>query len=288
MIVVLAVAVAAFIGAAAGAFFEVRLRSLLWLAPVAVLAVAAALFAGPVLRDNAAAPGWARDVADPWSLAQMFAGGLTAAAVAGLMLRLVREQRSGRVWLPSMSEGGAGPRARRVGDARPRPVAPARLRDRMEAVQERAPSVLARERRTMDALPVFEVEAEAPARRLPMPEPPRPPSAPEPEPGAEKRVHPRRRALLAGQILTAEGASAACTIQNLSVSGARVRLAAPQLLPREVCLIDISNGLAHDAIVSWSRGASLGLHFERSLDLKQPQGGRAEALHHHWASLASR
>jgi hypothetical protein len=159
----------------------------------------------------------------------------------------------------------------------------------MEAVQERSPSVLARERRPAVALPVFEVEAVAPAPAAVLePAAPLLARAPTPEPGAEKRIHPRRRALLSGQIVTAEGASAACTIVNLSVSGARVRLAAPQLLPREVCLIDISNGLAHDAVVSWSRGVSLGLHFERSLDLKQPQGARAEALHHHWASLASR
>jgi hypothetical protein len=74
-------------------------------------------------------------------------------------------------------------------------------------------------------------------------------------------------------------------IQNLSATGASLRLQSAIALPRLVSLIDVSNGIGHKAQVRWRARASIGVRFLDSFDLNAPQGAEATALARQWAAL---
>jgi hypothetical protein len=94
--------------------------------------------------------------------------------------------------------------------------------------------------------------------------------------------------VLAGHLLLGNGTSSSCTIQNLSVGGAQVRLAAPLAVPHSVCLLDLSNWLAHEAEIAWRKDTTVGLRFRVSYDLSNPQDAHARELQKHCAALAPR
>ncbi len=116
--------------------------------------------------------------------------------------------------------------------------------------------------------------------------------APAPQPASdgpadarkEKRAGPRRRVLFGGKIVFALGArSIDCTIRDLSEAGAQVRLAAFELLPEEVYLIELRRGLAHEARVAWVRPPHLGLQFVRShLLAEAPPSSEFGAMRRLW------
>lgn len=113
--------------------------------------------------------------------------------------------------------------------------------------------------------PIVEIEpASAPAFRAPPP----PIAAPaEVAPMAErpnKRRNTRRRAVLAGKMIMPGGIETRCTIRDLSQTGARVRLASSQPTPSAVTLVDLSNGIVHEAEVIWRDTCDLGLRFTGS------------------------
>ena len=74
--------------------------------------------------------------------------------------------------------------------------------------------------------------------------------------------------MLAGELVFGDGTSVRCTIQDLSVAGARVRLSDPWPEAPLLTLLDHSNGLAHEAVIKWRRGATAGLRFTASRELK--------------------
>ena len=109
--------------------------------------------------------------------------------------------------------------------------------------------------------------------------------APEIPAEANKRREPRRRTLLTGRLFTEEGVSVACVIRDLSTNGAAVKLQGAIALPRLISLIDISNGIGHQAQVRWRFRDLVGLRFLRSYDLSSPGSPEAASLAHRWASL---
>ncbi|MFC6792601.1 PilZ domain-containing protein [Methylobacterium komagatae] len=79
----------------------------------------------------------------------------------------------------------------------------------------------------------------------------------------ERRDVERRRVLLGGLIETAAFLpEIACTIRNVSLTGARIRIAEGSILPERVILRVPIRGECREARIVWRDGDSVGLHFE--------------------------
>lgn len=252
--VVYIIAVAGALGSLVGAFFRVRVMALLWSLPILCVLYGAAVFVAPFVRKNEALPETFRtlmlEFADISLFIPVLVAGAAGTLIASSLTRQVRESQM------------ASPRLRQA-TARSRGTRAEQLVDRAQSVtRPRAPVAF-----DQAVTPVFEVTPEPAAAPIPQPRP-----GPTPPPPAEnRRRHGRRRAVLAGEAVFADGASARCTIQDLSVAGARVRLAEPWPEAPLVRLLDHTNGLAHDAVIKWRRGATAGLRFTASRELKGGQ-----------------
>lgn len=85
----------------------------------------------------------------------------------------------------------------------------------------------------------------------------------DPPPLAERRPAPRRRALLRGLIVYAEGRfSLACTIRNLSVSGLRIAFTPGTTLPASFYLINAKERMIYRAQIVWAGNAEAGVKIE--------------------------
>ena len=114
--------------------------------------------------------------------------------------------------------------------------------------------------------------------------------SPAPDPaalGENRRKRPRRRTLLAGVLVLKDGVQAECTIRELSVSGAKVRISATLPTPRTVQLIDLTNAIGHQAQVAWRDGADLGLRFMVSADLRAGGDPAMAQMRSLWRSLST-
>lgn len=101
--------------------------------------------------------------------------------------------------------------------------------------------------------------------------------------GDENRREQRRRVLLTGQIVySANEMTARCTIQDISRSGARIRLPADTLLSDPLYLINMSHGLAFKATVAWRRENRVGLIFSRYFDFNKPNDEAPKILRRLW------
>lgn len=113
-------------------------------------------------------------------------------------------------------------------------------------------------------------------------------TTPAPRP-IERRARLRQRALLAGKLTTPDASTTIdCVIRNISEDGMMVELASPQLVPDELHLVHIKNGIAYDVEVIWRRGARLGLVLKDRHDLKGPVEGQLKLLRGIWTQMALR
>ena len=91
--------------------------------------------------------------------------------------------------------------------------------------------------------------------------------------GAEQRRHRRRRVLLSGRLVhSLNELTVDCAIQDVSSTGARLRLPEGTLLAEPLYLIDLSHGLAFKARVAWRRENRAGLAFSAYYDLGKADG----------------
>jgi len=105
----------------------------------------------------------------------------------------------------------------------------------------------------------------------------------------ERRTGPRQRALLAGKLANADATETVdCTIRNLSPGGALIETATPQLLPRELHLLQLKEGVAWDAEVIWRRGSRVGLRLKDRHDLRETTDKQLRALRAIWSQMALR
>jgi len=105
----------------------------------------------------------------------------------------------------------------------------------------------------------------------------------------EKRRVPRQRALLAGKLATEEASlTIDCVIRNLSASGALVETTSPHLIPNELHLLQVRDGVAWDARVIWRRGNKVGLELGDRHDLKDVTERSLLALRRVWTHMAAR
>ncbi len=101
--------------------------------------------------------------------------------------------------------------------------------------------------------------------------------------GGENRREQRRRVLLTGRIVySANEMTVACSIQDISRTGARVRLPGEALLSDPLYLINMSHGLAFKARVAWRRENRLGLTFSRYFDLNKADTDAPKILRRLW------
>ncbi|HEX7761291.1 MAG TPA: PilZ domain-containing protein [Caulobacteraceae bacterium] len=101
--------------------------------------------------------------------------------------------------------------------------------------------------------------------------------------GAENRRELRRRVLLSGRLVhSASQLSAECAIQDISHTGARVRVAPEILLSDPLYLINMSHGLGFKAKVAWRRENRVGLTFSGYYDLNKPNQEAPPILRRLW------
>jgi PilZ domain len=86
--------------------------------------------------------------------------------------------------------------------------------------------------------------------------------------GEDKRRHPRHRVMRRGVLIHAPtGRSFSCIIVDISVGGARLHLVGGDLPRKDLTLVDVRNGAAHDVRVMWGAVGVLGVAFEKSRPL---------------------
>jgi len=91
------------------------------------------------------------------------------------------------------------------------------------------------------------------------------------EPTLGRRKSRRQRVLLTALIVDVESESIIrCRVENVSETGARLRLPDPQFLPASFWLVAVTAGLAYRATTVWRDGLRLGVSVEEPLDLNDP------------------
>src|SRR5258708_6543565 len=84
----------------------------------------------------------------------------------------------------------------------------------------------------------------------------------------DRRPASRKRVLLSGLIVYGHGAfTCDCKYRNLSIAGARITLAYPLQLPSRFHLINVKEGVAHNAHIVWNRRLDLGVRFDSTISL---------------------
>ena len=69
-----------------------------------------------------------------------------------------------------------------------------------------------------------------------------------------------------------------CVIRELSETGARVWVSAPNAIPENVTLLEPNNLMAYDASATWRCGNLIGLSFERAYSVDSEEVVRLVAL----------
>jgi hypothetical protein len=106
---------------------------------------------------------------------------------------------------------------------------------------------------------------------------------------AERRRTPRHRALLAGKLANDDARlTIDCVIRNLSADGALIETSSPQMIPNELHLVHIREGVAWDARVIWRRGNQAGLQLLERHDLRQTTEVQLRALRLVWSHMSGR
>lgn len=102
-------------------------------------------------------------------------------------------------------------------------------------------------------------------------------------PAADKRKAHRQRVLFMGRLVHSAGElTAECAIQNLSKTGARVKLAGNEPVSEPIYLVDMRNGLAFKASIRWRREDRIGLSFTGYHDLAKPDPSLPTLLRRLW------
>ncbi len=93
----------------------------------------------------------------------------------------------------------------------------------------------------------------------------------------ERRQDSRRRVCFGGQVETAAFmVDTPCMVRDVSLSGARIRIAPGAILPERVVLHVPLRGECRVARLIWREGDMVGLRFEPAGDESRPEGGTAD------------
>ena len=98
-----------------------------------------------------------------------------------------------------------------------------------------------------------------------------------------RRAAPRRRVLLTALVVDLVSDTViSCRIENVSDTGARIRLAEPRFLPPTFWLIAMTSGLAYSATTKWRQDERLGVEVGPSVDLADASGKADRQLQAIW------
>lgn len=87
------------------------------------------------------------------------------------------------------------------------------------------------------------------------------------EPASDKRTMPRRRVLKEGKIVFSNGNFVIdCIIDNLSESGAHLRLQGRPYVPSDFYLVEVSRSVVHKAVIARRTDKGLGIRFAGVLE----------------------
>ncbi len=110
-----------------------------------------------------------------------------------------------------------------------------------------------------------------------------------PEGRTDQRRLPRRRVLLGGKVVEADGCfSTSCTIRDVTDDGAMLRLPAPVPVGEHVYLIELRSGVAHQVKVTWRRNGDMGVSYEKQVVLEESSDPRIRMLRRLWLGGAAR
>jgi hypothetical protein len=105
----------------------------------------------------------------------------------------------------------------------------------------------------------------------------------------ERRPTSRKRVLLSGLIVYGHGAfTCDCKYRNLSVAGARITLAYTLQLPSRVHLINVKDGIAHNAHIVWKKGLDFGVRFDATISLSAKPDVVIDRLKKLWLAKGGR
>ena len=105
----------------------------------------------------------------------------------------------------------------------------------------------------------------------------------------ERRRGRRNRALLAGKVANEDATQTLdCVIRNLRPDGAMIETPTPHLVPQELHLVQISEGIVWDAEVVWRRGNRVGVKLNTRHDLRESTEKSLRALRAIWSQMALR
>lgn len=105
----------------------------------------------------------------------------------------------------------------------------------------------------------------------------------------ERRRGQRNRALLTGKVANEDATQTLdCVIRNLSPDGAMIETLTPHLVPQEMRLVQISEGIVWDAEVIWRRGNRVGVKLNARHDLRESTERSLRALRAIWSQMALR
>src|ERR1700761_4710532 len=90
----------------------------------------------------------------------------------------------------------------------------------------------------------------------------------------ERRPKPRRRVLLAGKVSYFDGAHEfACSIRDISDTGAKIALPKGQPIPKTIALANLTARVLYKAEVVWNNGRDAGVRFLEQIpasDVSEP------------------
>lgn len=105
----------------------------------------------------------------------------------------------------------------------------------------------------------------------------------------ERRRAGRQRALLAGKLANEDATNTLdCIIRNISADGAMIETTTPHLIPNQLHLVQIREGIVWDASVIWRRGTRIGLSLGDRHDLRETTEKDLRALRAIWSQMALR
>ncbi len=94
------------------------------------------------------------------------------------------------------------------------------------------------------------------------------------QPRAERRPKSRRRVLLAGKVSYFDGAHEfACSIRDISDTGAKIALPKGQPIPKTIALANLTARVLYKAEVVWNNGRDAGVRFLEQIpasDVSEP------------------
>ncbi|HUO97136.1 MAG TPA: PilZ domain-containing protein [Rhizomicrobium sp.] len=106
---------------------------------------------------------------------------------------------------------------------------------------------------------------------------------------ADGRLEARKRVLMAGMVVQEGGADPfACTVLDVSASGARVRVGADRMVPSQFHLVVVRDRTAHKVQVMWRRQQLAGVRIESTHPIDQTLPDELRFLQRLWIECATR